>query len=129
MALYEEFGERLDKALKLAGLSQNGLADELTKACEKRVYASVVNRWVKGEAIPEGRYMVKLPTILKVNGHWLLTEEGEPRARLSAKEKAQLEALDHDYADRKRRRALDDRESPKGETRRHPRAVRGNLGG
>ena len=36
-----------------------------------------VNRWLNRDVLPDGASLVKLPAILVVDGHWLLTGEGE----------------------------------------------------
>jgi transcriptional regulator with XRE-family HTH domain len=35
------------------------------------------SRWVNDEVLPKGTALVRLPGILNVDGHWLLTGEGE----------------------------------------------------
>lgn len=61
----------------MRGLSQNGLADRLSEG-GTRVYASAVGGWLKG-ALPSGETMLRLPSALGVDGHWLLTGEGQMR--------------------------------------------------
>lgn len=77
------FAYRLDRVLRERGISQNELARALSVE-GKRVYTSVVNRWLPRSGqedwrpiLPSGEYMLRLPEILGVDGHWLLTGEGE----------------------------------------------------
>ena len=67
----EAFGCRLRKAIAAAHASQSQLARELGMKAP-----SQVNRWCRGESLPEGRYMAQLPELLAVSGHWLLTGQG-----------------------------------------------------
>lgn len=77
------FAYRLEKVLRERGISQNQLARALSVR-GKRVYTSVVNRWLPRHdqedwrpILPSGEYMLRLPEILGVDGHWLLTGQGE----------------------------------------------------
>lgn len=37
-----------------------------------------VHPWFARRAMPGGKYMIRLPKILGVDGHWLLTGKGRP---------------------------------------------------
>jgi transcriptional regulator with XRE-family HTH domain len=56
-----------------AGIDQTALAKELGTA------QPVVWRWCKQAVVPEGRFLLRLPAILNISGHWLLTEQGSKR--------------------------------------------------
>lgn len=71
----DAFTQRLNDAVRFAGLSWNGLAERLS-ADGVRVYASTTTEWRDG-SIPSGEFLMRLPAILGVNGHWLLTGEGD----------------------------------------------------
>lgn len=74
------FLKRLTLAMERRGLTQNGLADRLSVDGE-RVYASAVNNWLTKGTMPSGDLLMRLPTALDVDGHWLLTGEGEMERR------------------------------------------------
>lgn len=67
----KNFGDRVGDGIEHAKTNQSELARAL------KVRPGTVNAWVKGTALPEGKYLLKLPGLLKVNGHWLLTGDGE----------------------------------------------------
>lgn len=69
------FPDRLKAALKRAGLNQDGFAEKLGAG------QSTVNAWLRGRSLPEGKYLVQMPRMLGVSGHWLLT--GEPPETVS----------------------------------------------
>ena len=68
------FFERLRQILADRGLSQADLARELG------VGVATVSEWFTRGRVPNGDVMLRLPGVLRVNGHWLLTGEG-PRER------------------------------------------------
>lgn len=39
---------------------------------------ATTHSWFRRRSLPGGRHMIRLPEILGVNGHWLLTGEGRP---------------------------------------------------
>jgi hypothetical protein len=54
-------------------LNQSSLAARLGTTSQ------VVNKWINHGVLPEGRFLVQLPELLHVSGHWLLTGDGEMR--------------------------------------------------
>lgn len=56
--------------MERAEISGNELARRLETS------QSTVQGWTAGRSHPGGEYLVQLPGILRVSGHWLLTEEG-----------------------------------------------------
>lgn len=70
-----EFTARLLEAFEESGLAQNELARRLT-ALGLKASGGTVNGWVKRGAIPSGEYLIVLPDLLGVSGHWLLTGLG-----------------------------------------------------
>lgn len=64
------FAARLKAAMGRRGINQEELAKLVPAG------AGTVNGWVKDGVIPSGRHMVRLPEVLGVSGHWLLTGEG-----------------------------------------------------
>jgi len=64
------FFERLRQVLDDQGLSQADLARELG------VGVATVSEWFTRGRVPNGDVMLRLPSALRVNGHWLLTGEG-----------------------------------------------------
>jgi HTH-type transcriptional regulator, cell division transcriptional repressor len=67
-----DFVDRLRAALDDAGITQSRLAQELD------VRPATVSDWLTRKSIPGGEAMMRLPAILHVDGHWLLTGEGSP---------------------------------------------------
>ena len=63
------FAERLTIAMKRAGMNKTQLA----RALEAR--NATVTAWLKHGAIPTGDYLMQMPGVLGVDGHWLLTGE------------------------------------------------------
>ena len=63
------FGGRLKAVLKKRGWSQQDLADTLG------VSQSAVSDWARDENLPEGRFLIQMPGLFGVSGHWLLTGE------------------------------------------------------
>lgn len=70
------FARQLRKAMERNGLSQNELARRLV-GTRGPVNPSLVNRWLKGKGLPEGRYILQLPGILGVSADWLLFAKGD----------------------------------------------------
>lgn len=68
------FGERLAQAIEFSPYDQKTAAEKLG------VSEGQLSKWVNDKFPPQGRYMLQLPSLLGVNGHWLLTGEGEPRS-------------------------------------------------
>ena len=66
------FGGRLKRAIDASPLDQKRLAEVLG------VREATVTAWVKGTP-PKGEHLLRLPGMLGVNGHWLLTGEGDMR--------------------------------------------------
>jgi transcriptional regulator with XRE-family HTH domain len=64
------FFERLRQVLEDRGMSQADLARELG------VGVATVSEWFTRGRVPNGDVMLRLPHVLRVNGHWLLTAEG-----------------------------------------------------
>lgn len=79
-------GERIAEALERSPYNQTTLAKHLETTSQ------VVNKWLRQGVTPEGRYLLALPDLLGVSGHWLLTGEGEMvPAPLGERERAYLE--------------------------------------
>lgn len=85
--LMESFGGRLKLALERAGHDQRWLANTLG------VREGTVSAWVSGPTLPEGKVMVKLPELLGVSGHWLLTGEGPEQVVEPGAAEKKLEAM------------------------------------
>lgn len=66
------FRTRLREALEHRGISQT----ELARRLEVRI--ATVNEWLNRDTMPCGMTMLRLPAVLKVDGHWLLTGERRP---------------------------------------------------
>jgi len=64
------FFERLRQVLADRGMSQADLARELG------VGEATVSEWFTRGRVPSGDVLLRLPAVLEVNGHWLLTGEG-----------------------------------------------------
>ena len=65
--------DRLRQAMDAAGLNDAQLAERLNTK------QSTVSGWFKGGRIPGGDHLMRLPPVLMVSGHWLLTGDGEMR--------------------------------------------------
>lgn len=63
-------GSRIKKALDFAGLTQSGLARALN------TQPHIVGSWVNHGVVPHSKHLVRLPELLGVSGHWLLTGQG-----------------------------------------------------
>jgi transcriptional regulator with XRE-family HTH domain len=64
------FVARLRQCLDEQGMSQADLARELG------VGVATVSEWFTRGRVPGGEVMLRLPHVLRVNGHWMLTGEG-----------------------------------------------------
>ena len=60
-------GERIRLARKRAGLSQ----EEVAVAVGAAARPATVGEWEADKAIPEGRFLLKLPEVLRVSADWL----------------------------------------------------------
>ncbi len=85
---HQLFTARLRRALKRAGITQALLAKRLG------IDRSAVCNWLGGRSIPKGEYLLQMPDILNVDGHWLLTGRGPIGQRASMN--GQQTALDID---------------------------------
>lgn len=65
-------GDRIAYALRELGRTQTWLADQLELESPAQV-----NRWVRQGVIPRGEALLRVREILGVNGHWLMTGEGD----------------------------------------------------
>ena len=74
----DAFFRRFIAAMEENDMSQQQLARELQRY-GLRASVSTVNGWVKYRRMPTGDYMLVLPGVLKINGHYLLTGE-QPQA-------------------------------------------------
>lgn len=70
------FRIRLRQALERRGMSQV----ELSRALQVR--AATVTDWLNRGTMPGGAILLRLPALLRVDGHWLLTGEGAPEPRI-----------------------------------------------
>ncbi len=68
-----EFCARMREAMARQGMTQAELARRLD------VRDATVSDWFNRGALPSGAVMLRLPEVLRVDGHWLLT--GEDAAR------------------------------------------------
>ena len=66
-----ELCRRIAFSISVRQLSQSEVARRV--GCQQ----SVVSEWINGGRAPSGLYLLRLPEALEVNGHWLLTGEGE----------------------------------------------------
>jgi len=74
-----ELCRRIAFSMSVRQLSQSEVARRL--GCTQ----SVVSEWVAKHRAPSGMYFCRLPEALEVDGHWLLTGEGDlDRIQLSA---------------------------------------------
>ena len=62
-----ELGDRIQEAMEEAGMNQDSLADAVGAG------QSTVNAWLKGRTFPSGQYLIQMPGLFNVSGHWLLT--------------------------------------------------------
>lgn len=69
MDAISSFRTRLREALERKGMSQTELARQLG------VRVATVNEWLNRGTMPSGPIMLRLPGILGLDGHWLLTGE------------------------------------------------------
>ena len=82
------FGERLTLARRRAGI---GSQEKLGKLVGKG--RSAVNDWETDKTLPEGTVMVKLPSVLGVSGHWLLTGDGPMTISAESERDQALDAI------------------------------------
>jgi len=68
----EAFFDRFLWATTKAGIGPWRLAQLLGAS------PATTHAWFRRRSLPGGRHMIRLPKILGVSGHWLLTGEGEP---------------------------------------------------
>lgn len=68
----EAFFDRFLWATAKAGIGPWRLAQLLETS------PGTVHPWFARRAMPGGKYMIRLPKILGVDGHWLLTGKGRP---------------------------------------------------
>lgn len=64
------FFERLRAVLRARQMSQADLARQL------RISGTTVSEWFTRGRMPHGDVMLRMPEVLEVNGHWLLTGQG-----------------------------------------------------
>jgi transcriptional regulator with XRE-family HTH domain len=77
----KELCRRIAFAMSVRQLSQSEVARRL--GCQQ----SVVSEWVAKFRAPSALYFIRMPEALEVDGHWLLTGEGDlDRVQLSAKD-------------------------------------------
>ena len=70
----DTFAKRLALALHHSGLTQQQLADALD------IRAASVSAWMQTDGpLPRGTQLVRMPELLGVSGHWLLTGQGPMR--------------------------------------------------
>ena len=72
-----ELCRRIALAMTIRDLSQSEVARRI--GCRQ----SIVSDWLQKDRAPSGIYLTKLPAALDVDGHWLLTGEGEMDLSLS----------------------------------------------
>lgn len=70
--LTEEMKTRLHDSLLRSGKGQNEVAREVGAS------NSVASEWFSkdSDVLPGGKFLMRLPQVLGVNGHWLITGEG-----------------------------------------------------
>lgn len=117
------FSGRLKQAMEGKSYSANRLAQLLDTS------ASRVKGWLDGVHLPGGNHMVRLPGVLDVDGHWLLTGKGDmkPLSEGDAERKLQairgiLNGVPEDEAERAKQsaaaaRASSDSREPKARKR------------
>jgi transcriptional regulator with XRE-family HTH domain len=71
MTMNSDFHIRLKQVLNEQATTQSELARQLG------VRAATVSDWFRLGTMPSGAVMLRLPALLKVDGHWLLTGEGD----------------------------------------------------
>lgn len=92
MDVAKEFSRRLREAMARRGMTQTELARRLD------VRDATVSDWFNRGTMPSGSVMVRLPHVLDMDGHWLLTGErpadgGGARRPLGEAERERLTAL------------------------------------
>jgi len=87
------FLSRLREAMRRAGITQSELARQLG------VREATVSDWFRLGAVPSGGTLLRLPGVLREDGHWLLTGErrgggdGVAAPALTPDQGAEVEAL------------------------------------
>jgi transcriptional regulator with XRE-family HTH domain len=86
-----EFFERVRQVMDARAMSQADLARDLG------VGVATVSEWFTRGRVPNGDVMLRLPGVLGVNGHWLLTGDGprelEPEADRHPYQRGAADAL------------------------------------
>lgn len=83
----EGFAERLRRAMDAAGMDQRTLARSL------RVREATVSDWFGKGILPRLDVMARVPGVLRVDGHWLLTGEGDMHRRERSAKEAAYDAM------------------------------------
>lgn len=65
-------GQRIRAGREWVGLTQAEAAVQLEVSSP-----AIVSNWENDQSVPEGRTLVIMPGVFGVDGHWLLTGEGE----------------------------------------------------
>lgn len=90
--MVKRFKQRLRHALALSGKGQNEVAREVGAS------QSVASEWFDEavETLPGGRFLIRLPGALRVNGHWLVTGEGQwhPEPKSGRKDVLLMEGIE-----------------------------------
>src|SRR5215213_8515811 len=66
-------GQRIAEARERKGWNQTALAERLGNLRQP-----TVSDWENDRYVPEGKALLRLREVLEIDGHWLLTGEGEP---------------------------------------------------
>lgn len=74
MTACEGFADRLKYALSASGLTKVELGEMLGTAPAR------ISEWASGRTTPSMIFLCMLPEILDVDGHWLLTGNGDMKA-------------------------------------------------
>ena len=64
-------GERLREA------RENKSMDQATLAAKVGIVTRTLQRWEKGEQVPDGLYITKIAKVTSVQASWLLTEAAD----------------------------------------------------
>ncbi len=100
----EKFGQRLKAARKMAGMSQQALAD----ATDKRVTKQAISKYEKGQMKPDGNNLLALANALNLGTGYFFREstvnlskiEFRKKSRLSQKEIDRIESRTLDFLER-----------------------------
>lgn len=71
-------GSRIRYARELRGLDQTQLSERLGLPGGN----SMISRWENNHNSPQAAHLMQLVEILRIDGHWLLTGEGDATVRL-----------------------------------------------